>query len=186
MSCGDKNKPNDSAHVSLFPSPPWQLVTKHHSPSSEPPIRPPTPPGTNVYRMFGNLYNLDDAILRSLESQGVRRVYPQQTKLPSVLFLKSESPKPNGRTKIENGTSSAFPALYSVWDRKLRYDWDEMAQWLEREFTNRKVHGSNPTSASRLPLSRLGKPGSIPALVLSSGGMTGTERMLQPSDFLKV
>ncbi|KER29085.1 MED7 protein [Opisthorchis viverrini] len=77
MSCGDKNKPSDSAHVSLFPSPPWQLVTKHHSPSSESPVRPPTPPGTNVYRMFGNLYNLDDAILRSLESQGVRRVYPQ-------------------------------------------------------------------------------------------------------------
>ncbi|KAG5455322.1 hypothetical protein CSKR_105131 [Clonorchis sinensis] len=34
-----------------------------------------------------------------------------------------------------------------------------------------KVRGSNPTSASRLPLSRLGKPGSIPALVLPSGGM---------------
>ncbi|KER26974.1 hypothetical protein T265_05881 [Opisthorchis viverrini] len=29
----------------------------------------------------------------------------------------------------------------------------EMAQWLEREITHRKVRGSNPTSASRLPLS---------------------------------
>ncbi|KER26348.1 hypothetical protein T265_06393 [Opisthorchis viverrini] len=32
------------------------------------------------------------------------------------------------------------------------------------------VRGSNPTSVSRRPLSRLGQPGSIPALVLPSGG----------------
>ncbi|KER27589.1 hypothetical protein T265_05405 [Opisthorchis viverrini] len=44
-------------------------------------------------------------------------------------------------------------------------------KWLEREFTDRKVRGSNPTSASRLSLSRLGQPGSIPALVQPSGGM---------------
>ncbi|KAG5454363.1 hypothetical protein CSKR_113909 [Clonorchis sinensis] len=48
--------------------------------------------------------------------------------------------------------------------------------WLEREFTDRKVRGSNPTSASRLPLSRLGQPGSIPALVLPSGGMAVRHR----------
>ncbi|KER23521.1 hypothetical protein T265_08604 [Opisthorchis viverrini] len=41
-------------------------------------------------------------------------------------------------------------------------------KWLEREFTDRKVRGSNPTSATRLPLSRLGQPDSIPALVLPS------------------
>ncbi|KER27249.1 hypothetical protein T265_05653 [Opisthorchis viverrini] len=41
----------------------------------------------------------------------------------------------------------------------------------KREFTDRKVRGSNPTSASRLLLSRLGQPGSIPALVQPSGGM---------------
>ncbi|KAG5446796.1 hypothetical protein CSKR_105535 [Clonorchis sinensis] len=28
--------------------------------------------------------------------------------------------------------------------------------WLEHEFTDRKIRGSNPISASRLPLSRLG------------------------------
>ncbi|KER33137.1 hypothetical protein T265_00840 [Opisthorchis viverrini] len=44
-------------------------------------------------------------------------------------------------------------------------------KWLEREFTDRKVLGSNPTSASRLPPSRLGQPGTIPALVQPSGGM---------------
>ncbi|KAG5446350.1 hypothetical protein CSKR_104271 [Clonorchis sinensis] len=50
------------------------------------------------------------------------------------------------------------------------------AQRLERERTDRKVRGSNPTSASRLPLSRLGQPGSIPALVLPSGGMATRHR----------
>ncbi|KAG5441927.1 NADH dehydrogenase [ubiquinone] 1 alpha subcomplex assembly factor 5 [Clonorchis sinensis] len=46
-----------------------------------------------------------------------------------------------------------------------------MAQWLEREFTDRKIRSSNPTFASRLPLSRLGRPGSIPALVLPLGDL---------------
>ncbi|KAG5445238.1 hypothetical protein CSKR_103411 [Clonorchis sinensis] len=49
-------------------------------------------------------------------------------------------------------------------------------KWLEREFTDRKVHGSNPTSAFRLSLSRLGQPGSIPALVQPSGGMAVRHR----------
>ncbi|KAG5447960.1 hypothetical protein CSKR_100924 [Clonorchis sinensis] len=43
-------------------------------------------------------------------------------------------------------------------------------KWLERKFTDRKVCGSNPNSASRLPLSRLGQPGSPP-----------DERLLRPS-----
>ncbi|KER31923.1 hypothetical protein T265_01860 [Opisthorchis viverrini] len=34
-----------------------------------------------------------------------------------------------------------------------------------------RIRGLNPTSASRLPLSMLGQPGSNPALVLPSGGM---------------
>ncbi|KAG5442555.1 Sodium-coupled monocarboxylate transporter 2, partial [Clonorchis sinensis] len=56
-------------------------------------------------------------------------------------------------------------------------------KWFERELTDRKVHGSNPTSASRLPLSRFGQPGS--ALVLPSGGMTARHRkgVLQLNDF---
>ncbi|KAG5440988.1 hypothetical protein CSKR_109694 [Clonorchis sinensis] len=49
-------------------------------------------------------------------------------------------------------------------------------KWLEREFTERKVRDSNPTSASRLPLSRLRQPGSIPALVLPSGCMAARHR----------
>ncbi|KAG5450071.1 hypothetical protein CSKR_111214 [Clonorchis sinensis] len=36
--------------------------------------------------------------------------------------------------------------------------------WLERDFTDRKIRGSNPTSATRLPLSRLEKTGIFLAL----------------------
>ncbi|KAG5441011.1 hypothetical protein CSKR_101241 [Clonorchis sinensis] len=63
------------------------------------------------------------------------------------------------------------------YDRQIIFpprDSDEMAQWLEHD---RKVRGSNPNSASRLFLSRLGQPGSIPALVLPSGGMAVRHRM---------
>ncbi|KAG5455047.1 hypothetical protein CSKR_100956 [Clonorchis sinensis] len=49
-------------------------------------------------------------------------------------------------------------------------------RWQECESTDRKVRGSNPTSASRLPLSRLGQPGSILALVHPSGGMAARHR----------
>ncbi|GAA52009.1 hypothetical protein CLF_107217 [Clonorchis sinensis] len=45
------------------------------------------------------------------------------------------------------------------------------SNWLERRFTDRKVRGLNPTSASRLILSMPGQPGSIPALVQPSDGM---------------
>ncbi|KER28116.1 LOW QUALITY PROTEIN: hypothetical protein T265_13641 [Opisthorchis viverrini] len=57
--------------------------------------------------------------------------------------------------------------------RAIRVRW---AKWLEREFTDRKVRGSNPTSATRLPLSKLGQLGSITALVLPSGGMAARHR----------
>ncbi|KER25110.1 hypothetical protein T265_07397 [Opisthorchis viverrini] len=49
-------------------------------------------------------------------------------------------------------------------------------KWLECEFTYQKVRRSNPTSASRLPLSRLGQPDSIPGLVSPSCGMATRHR----------
>ncbi|KAG5449710.1 hypothetical protein CSKR_103085 [Clonorchis sinensis] len=49
-------------------------------------------------------------------------------------------------------------------------------KWLEHEFTDWKVRGANPTSASRLHLSRLGQPGSISALVLLPGDMAARHR----------
>ncbi|KER31335.1 hypothetical protein T265_02389 [Opisthorchis viverrini] len=39
-----------------------------------------------------------------------------------------------------------------------------------------RVRGSNPTSGTRLPLSRLGQTGSIPALVLPPDGMAARHR----------
>ncbi|KAG5447218.1 hypothetical protein CSKR_113521 [Clonorchis sinensis] len=51
-----------------------------------------------------------------------------------------------------------------------------VAQWLVRKFTDRKVRGSNPTSALRIPLSRPGQSDSIPALVLPLGDMTARYR----------
>ncbi|KER33574.1 LOW QUALITY PROTEIN: hypothetical protein T265_12604 [Opisthorchis viverrini] len=52
---------------------------------------------------------------------------------------------------------------------------DPVYQSLECEFTGRKVRGSNPTSASRL-LSSLGRPGSIPDLMLPSAGVAARHR----------
>ncbi|KAG5441675.1 hypothetical protein CSKR_103189 [Clonorchis sinensis] len=57
-------------------------------------------------------------------------------------------------------------------------------QRLERERTDRKVRGSNPASASRLPLSRLGQPDkSQPSCFLRVAWQLGTERVLQLNDF---
>ncbi|KAG5446446.1 hypothetical protein CSKR_105403 [Clonorchis sinensis] len=60
-------------------------------------------------------------------------------------------------------SGSASDQLVCVWARWLK--------WLEREFTDWKVRGSNSTSASRLPLSWFGQLGTMPALVLPSGDM---------------
>ncbi|KAG5450620.1 hypothetical protein CSKR_101782, partial [Clonorchis sinensis] len=77
------------------------------------------------------------------------------------------------------GFSMATPGTPRLWARHKGtsgISGGEMAQWLTREFTDRKVRGSNLTSASRLPLCRLGQPGSIQALVLHSGGMAARHR----------
>ncbi|KER23815.1 hypothetical protein T265_14554, partial [Opisthorchis viverrini] len=49
-------------------------------------------------------------------------------------------------------------------------------QQIEHKFADWKVRGSNPTSPCRLPVSSLGHSGSIPALVLTSGGMADWHR----------
>ncbi|KER20822.1 hypothetical protein T265_15236, partial [Opisthorchis viverrini] len=66
------------------------------------------------------------------------------------------------------GQRGSIPALvlHSAADRNS--DRGELAQWLQCKPTDRKVRGSNPTFASRLPPFRLGQRGSIPALVLHS------------------
>ncbi|KAG5451459.1 hypothetical protein CSKR_107624 [Clonorchis sinensis] len=76
---------------------------------------------------------------------------------------------PNGLLQSLEGNEWEVPQIPSVMVAR----W---LKWLEREFTDRKVRGSNPTSASRLPLSRRGQPGSIPALMLPSGGLVARHR----------
>ncbi|KER31071.1 hypothetical protein T265_02633 [Opisthorchis viverrini] len=68
------------------------------------------------------------------------------------------------RAILRRALKSSFPAE-ARWTK-----------WLESEFTDRKAHSSNLSSASRLPLSRLGLPGSIPALVLPLCGMATRHR----------
>ncbi|KER29775.1 hypothetical protein T265_03685 [Opisthorchis viverrini] len=59
----------------------------------------------------------------------------------------------------------------------------ESSDKLNREFTDRNVRGSNPTSTSPLPLSRIGHPGSgIPALVKPSGCMAVRHRKSAPAE----
>ncbi|KAG5454637.1 hypothetical protein CSKR_106028 [Clonorchis sinensis] len=52
----------------------------------------------------------------------------------------------------------------------------DMAQWSERKSTEQKIRVSNPTPTSRLLLSRIGYPGSIPALVLPSDDVVNEHR----------
>ncbi|KAG5450969.1 hypothetical protein CSKR_105278 [Clonorchis sinensis] len=55
-------------------------------------------------------------------------------------------------------------------DQKLGDAWENIClKWLEREFTDAR-------SVVRFPLSKLGQPGSIPALVIPSGGMAARHR----------
>ncbi|KAG5444601.1 Yip1 member 1 [Clonorchis sinensis] len=90
--------------------------------------------------------------------------------LDTVRLAKSRLGKPRGRGRVRT-TSLYFRLLRTRWPK-----------WLEREFTDRELCGSNPTSASRIPLSRLGQPGNIPILVLFRVALElGTERMLQPN-----
>ncbi|KAG5444399.1 hypothetical protein CSKR_103019 [Clonorchis sinensis] len=51
-----------------------------------------------------------------------------------------------------------------------------MARWLQHEFTGQKVHGLNLTSATRLPLSMLGQPGSMPPIALPSSGTAAMQQ----------
>ncbi|KER21560.1 hypothetical protein T265_10132 [Opisthorchis viverrini] len=61
---------------------------------------------------------------------------------------------------------------------------NEITRRLEREVVGRKVRGLSLTSASRLPLSRLGQPGSIPALMpLRVARQLGTKRLSSPGIF---
>ncbi|KAG5452512.1 hypothetical protein CSKR_103317 [Clonorchis sinensis] len=73
--------------------------------------------------------------------------------------------------------SSYFQSPYRPEQPELSPDWlSRFDQFNLDPESPEHVRGSNPTSASRLPLSRLGEPGNIPAIVLPSGCMAARHR----------
>ncbi|XP_004927837.1 mediator of RNA polymerase II transcription subunit 7 [Bombyx mandarina] len=68
---------SETAQVSSLPLPPMQYIN-FYTDENVRRNRAPLPPRPihDSYSMFGNSFNADDAIIRSLESQGFRRLYP--------------------------------------------------------------------------------------------------------------
>jgi len=73
--------PPEVTQVSSLPLPPipyYTLYTDENVKKGRAP-KPPPPPSNNAesYSMFGVQFRADDVIIRPLESQGIRRLYPQ-------------------------------------------------------------------------------------------------------------
>nr|CAG4635097.1 EOG090X0EJA [Alona affinis] len=67
----------ETAQVSSLPLPPMQYVTLFTDENVKRGRTPRPPvPITDNYSMFGNPYHTDDAVIRPLESQNIRRLYP--------------------------------------------------------------------------------------------------------------
>ncbi|KOB78560.1 Cofactor required for Sp1 transcriptional activation subunit [Operophtera brumata] len=68
---------SETAQVSSLPLPPMQYIN-FYTDDNVRRNRAPLPPRPihDTYSMFGHVFNADDAIIRSLESQGFRRLYP--------------------------------------------------------------------------------------------------------------
>merc|ERR1712063_43692 len=67
----------ETSQVSSFPLPPMQYVSLFSEENMKRGRTPrPPPPITDAYSMFGSPYHTDDAVIRPLESQNIRRLYP--------------------------------------------------------------------------------------------------------------
>ncbi|KAK3930086.1 Mediator of RNA polymerase II transcription subunit 7 [Frankliniella fusca] len=68
----------EASQVSSLPLPPMQYIQLYSEENirRNRNLRPP-PPIQDNYSMFGNAFNADDLIIRPLESQGFKRLYPQ-------------------------------------------------------------------------------------------------------------
>ncbi|CAG2061855.1 unnamed protein product [Timema podura] len=69
---------SDTAQVSSLPLPPVQYINQYTDENIRRGRAPRPPPVIHdTYSMFGNAFNADDTIIRPLESQGIKRLYPQ-------------------------------------------------------------------------------------------------------------
>ncbi|KAJ8866277.1 hypothetical protein PR048_032120 [Dryococelus australis] len=71
---------SDTVQVSSLPLPPMQYINQYTDENIRRGRAPRPPPIIHDhYSMFGNNFNADDAIIRPLESQGIKRLYPQHS-----------------------------------------------------------------------------------------------------------
>ncbi|XP_076319071.1 mediator of RNA polymerase II transcription subunit 7-like [Tachypleus tridentatus] len=69
---------SESTQVSSLPLPPMQYVNWYTDENIERGVAPSPPrPVQESYSMFGVQFQTDDVIIRPLETQGIRRLYPQ-------------------------------------------------------------------------------------------------------------
>ncbi|XP_051155672.1 mediator of RNA polymerase II transcription subunit 7 [Leptopilina boulardi] len=68
----------EAIQVSSLPMPPSQYVSLYTDENVRRGRTPrPPPPIHDTYMMFGSNFNMDDTIIRPLETQGIKRLYPQ-------------------------------------------------------------------------------------------------------------